>query len=303
MPAEPVKYIGDKLTVGPLDLSFLPGCIPPIPGTTVLNGPVWIGAGGPPIPVANCMIGPGVGGAGAVSLQVLGVANFLAINNQQGLFNRLGLANVFGFSNKIGADIKAAFSGTAALSAKAAVQKTDGPYYAQAIETTPLAKAASWEGNYFSTTGANADFLAALAPLKPVGAPNFDIEHPTKKGWRLRYVCTEAPTADVCIKGTLKDNDIIELPDYWVGLVHAETIHAILTPIGEHQKLFYNLSECGTKIIVSTDSDKDIHCYYKVFAERKDASRNIIEYKGLTHYDYPGDNKDYVFNVINKTKQ
>jgi hypothetical protein len=124
MPAEPVKYIGDKLSVGSIDYSFSPA-VPAIPGTSVLNGPVWIGAGGPPIPVANCMIGPEIGGP--ISLQVIGIANIPAINNQIGIFNRSGLVNIFGFSNKTGADIKMAFSATTAYSAKAAVQTTQGP--------------------------------------------------------------------------------------------------------------------------------------------------------------------------------
>lgn len=292
MPQEPVKYIGDKLVVGSVDYSFVPGCVPPIPGTSVLNGPVWIGAGGPPVPIANCMIGPGLQ---PVSLQVTGVANFVATNNQIGIFNRSGFANVFGATNKLGVDIKAAFSATTAFSAKAAVQTTQGPELSQAFKQTPIFKAAVWTGNMATTTGMNPDFIAAWAPLKPIGSPNFDIEHPTKKGWRLRYVCTEGPTADVYIKGILKENDIIELPDYWKGLVHAETIHAILTPIGNHQKLFYNVSECGSKIKVLSNSDSPIHCYYKVFAERKDATKNIVEYEGSTYKDYPGDNDEYRF--------
>ena len=290
MPQEPVKYIGDKLVVGAVDYSFVPGCVPPIPGSSILNGPVWIGAGGPPVPLANCMIGPGLQ---PVSLQVTGVANFLATNNQIGIFNRSGFANIFGATNKLGVDVKAAFSATTAYSAKAAAQTTQGPDYSQAFKQTPLFKAAVWTGNMATTTGMNPDFIAALAPLKPVGAPNFDIEHPIKKGWRLRYVCTEGPTADVYIKGTLKGENIIKLPDYWGGLVHSDTIHVILTSIGKHQKLFYDI--IGMEIKVSSDSDIPIHCYYKVFAERKDATKNIVEYEGLTYKDYPGDNNEYRF--------
>ena len=196
MPAEPVKYIGDKLVVGAVDFSFIPA-VPSIPGSTVLNGPVWIGAGGAPIPVANCMIGPGLQ---PISLQVTGVANFLAVNNQLGAFNRLGFANIFGATNKLGINIKNAFSATTGVSAKAATQTTAGPNFCQANENTPIAKAAVATGDVSKTTGINDTFKAALAPLKPLNAVNFDIEHPTKKGWRLRYVCTEGPTADVLLK-------------------------------------------------------------------------------------------------------
>ena len=36
-----------------------------------------------------------------------------------------------------------------------------------------------------------------------------------------------------------------------------------------------------------------IHCSYTVFGERKDTTKNIPEYKGLTPNDYPGDNEEY----------
>lgn len=296
MPANPVRYVGDKLVVGPLDFSFIPA-VPCVPGTTVLNGPCWIGAGLPAIPTANCMIGPGLN---PISLQVIGLANIVAINNQIGIFNRSGLGNVFGFTSKLAADMKMAFAGTTALSAKAAVQTTAGAKLASSKLTTPLLKAAVLVGDMTATVGMNPTFTAAWAPLKPVGSKNFDINHPLKKGWRLRYVCTEGSTADVYVKGTLKDSNTITLPDYWDGLVDSKSIHVILTSIGNHQKLFYNVSECGTKIIVSNNSDNKINCYYKVFAERKDTPRNIVEYEGSTINDYPGDNEEYRFWFTSK---
>jgi hypothetical protein len=134
-----------------------------------------------------------------------------------------------------------------------------------------------------------------VAPLAPVGSKKFDIPHPTKEGWRLRYVCAEGPRADVEIKGTLKNNNIIKLPDYWRGLVHTEEIFVILTAIGSHQKLFYTISECGTEVIVSNDSGNQIHCDYIIIAERKDAERNIDEYEGETLHDYPGSPLGYQY--------
>ena len=58
MGAKPVTNT-EKLILGPVDYSFLPA-VPAVPGTGVINGPLWIGAAGPPIPLANCMIGPGI---------------------------------------------------------------------------------------------------------------------------------------------------------------------------------------------------------------------------------------------------
>jgi hypothetical protein len=284
MPAEPVKYIGDKLCVGPLDYSFIPA-IGAIPGTSVLNGPVWIGAGGPPIPTANCMIGPGLN---PISLQVIGIANFYSITNQIGINNRSGLANITGYTQKLGASTKAAFSGTTGFSAKSAAQTTAGPNYAQAFAKTPLAIANVILGNVTTTTGINPQQAAALATKKP-----FDIKHPTKEGWRLRHVCVEGPTADVYVRGVIENCDIIELPDYWEGLVDANTITISLTPIEEYQELSAQLLECNSKIKVSNNLGKVGKYSYLVFGERKDVDRNIAEYEGSSVEDYPGDNNEY----------
>jgi hypothetical protein len=285
MPAEPVKYVGDKLAVGPIDYSFLPA-IPAIPGTTVLNGPAWIGAGGPPIPTANCMIGPGIGGP--ISLQVIGIANFISITNQIGVNNRSGLANITGFTSKFGASTKAAFSATTGYSAKASVQTTAGPNYSQAFAETPLAKAAVITGNISATTGINPTQAAALATKKP-----FDIKHPTKDGWRLRHVCVEGPTADVYVRGVLENSSIIELPEYWSGLVRSETITVSLTPIEEYQELSAEVLECGTKVKVSNNLGEVKKYSYLIFGERKDVDKNIAEYEGSSVKDYPGDNTQY----------
>lgn len=284
MPAEPVKYVGDKLVVGPVDYSFLP-VVPSIPGTTVLNGPIWIGAGVPGVPVANCMIGPGLS---PVSLQVVGVANFVSITNQQGLSNRFGLANIFGFTSKFGSSLKAGFSATAGVSAKAGAQTTAGPKACASTATTPLAKAAVITGNVATTTGINPTQSAQLATKKP-----FDIKHPTKDGWRLRHVCVEGPTADVYVRGVIENSDIIELPEYWTGLVDSESINISLTPIGNYQELSAELLECGTKVKVSNNLGEVSKYSYLIFGERKDVEKNIAEYEGDTVHDYPGNNAQY----------
>jgi len=285
MPAEPVKYIGDKLCVGPVDFSFLPGCVPAIPGTSVLNGPVWIGAGGPPIPVANCMIGPGLQ---PISLQVIGIANFLSITNQTGVNNRFGFANIFGATSKFGVNTKAAFSATTGFSAKAAAQTTAGPNYSQAFQQTPLLKAAIIQGFVGPTTGINPTQQTALNTKKP-----FDIKHPTKDGWRLRHVCVEGPTADVYVRGIVENSDTIELPEYWSGLVDSETIVISLTPIEEYQELSAELLKCNTKVKVSNNLGKIGKYSYLIFGERKDVDKNIEEYEGESVEDYPGDNTQY----------
>jgi len=124
----------------------------------------------------------------------------------------------------------------------------------------------------------------------------FDILHPTKEGHRLRYVCLEGPSAEVYYRGTLKNSNVIDLPEYWKGLVDEETIGVTLTPIGTYQELFWEKIEWGSRIIVKNNAGSSIHCHYVIYGERKDTSKNITEYEGLTPMDYPGDNREYNLN-------
>ena len=97
MGAKPVTNT-EKLVVGAVDYSFLPA-VPAVPGTGVINGPLWIGAAGPPIPLANCMIGPGI--ANPISLQIIGIAN------HYGIYNRFAISNVTGLTSKVGMTLRA----------------------------------------------------------------------------------------------------------------------------------------------------------------------------------------------------
>ena len=126
---------------------------------------------------------------------------------------------------------------------------------------------------------------------------DFDIPHPTKDGWRLRHVCIEGPTADVYYRGKVSGN-IIELPDYWKGLVDEETITVTLTPIGEYQQLFVEAIQ-DNRIYIKNHLDTSTYCHYLVCAERKDVERNIPEYQG-GYEDYPGNNTDYMNYQMNR---
>jgi hypothetical protein len=115
---------------------------------------------------------------------------------------------------------------------------------------------------------------------------NFDIPHPTKEGWRLTHTCIEGPEAAVYIRGRLKNKSEIELPEYWQNLIDVNSITVSLTPIGEPQNIFvkdWNIEK------IYLQSDKEIDCFYHVYAERIDTEKLIPEYKG-TIEDYPGDN-------------
>jgi hypothetical protein len=125
---------------------------------------------------------------------------------------------------------------------------------------------------------------------------SFDIKHPTKEDHRLRYICLEGPTADVYLKGKLVNQSYIELPDYCKDFVDMDNIIVNLTPNGHWQELYVEKIEWGTKVIIKNNSGTGINCDYVIFAERKDTSKNISEYQGLTPADYPGDNREYNIN-------
>jgi hypothetical protein len=103
---------------------------------------------------------------------------------------------------------------------------------------------------------------------------SFIIKHPTKEGMQLRHGSLEGPENGVYVRGRLKGSNIIELPDYWIGLVHEDSITATLTPIGRNQNIWIDSIE-NNRVIVSGDS---IDCYYFIMAERKDVERFDVEF-------------------------
>ena len=120
----------------------------------------------------------------------------------------------------------------------------------------------------------------------------FDIQHPTKEGWRLRHVCLEGPTIDVYVRGRVTNSDRIQLPEYWMGLVDPRTITVSLTPVGSHQDVV--IKRISDNIIfLQSKGGMPIDCFYHVYGERMDGEKLIAEYTGESPEDYPGDNSAY----------
>ena len=84
----------------------------------------------------------------------------------------------------------------------------------------------------------------------------------------------------VYYRGRLKDKNVIELPEYWKGLVDSETITVNLTPHGSYQELFVKSIEWGSRVIIVNNAGGSIDCSYVVYAERKDVDKLVVEYKG-----------------------
>jgi len=102
---------------------------------------------------------------------------------------------------------------------------------------------------------------------------SFNIPHPTQEGKRLIYGVLEGPEHAVYVRGHITEN-IIELPEEWVGLVDESTITVQFTPIKKHQHLFVEDIR-DNKIYVSSGLFESINAYYLVQAMRKDVPKLI----------------------------
>jgi len=106
---------------------------------------------------------------------------------------------------------------------------------------------------------------------------SFVIDHPTKPNMKLRYGSLEGPENGVYVRGKLVDENIINLPDYWTGLVDDSTITVNLTPIGKQCNLFVDKIE-KNKIYIKCGIFQKINCFYTVYAERKDIPSLKVEF-------------------------
>lgn len=142
-------------------------------------------------------------------------------------------------------------------------------------------------------TAATANIGSINGTINVQSWKGFDIKHPNKENHRLRHICLEGPEAGVYCRGRLKDSNVIEIPDYWVGLIDPESITISLTQIGYSQDLIVDKIEWGKKIIIRSGTGSNIDCYYTIQAARIDGEPLIIEYEGETPADYPGSREQF----------
>ena len=114
---------------------------------------------------------------------------------------------------------------------------------------------------------------------------SFDIKHPTKENMRLRYGSLEGPELGVYLRGR-SESSVIDLPDYWTGLVDESTITVQLTAIGYPQSLYVH-NTSNNKIVVGGVGGE---YFYLIQAERKDVDKLLVEYI---------DSGDKVYDTIN----
>ena len=191
----------DKLIVGTNDVSYVPPDTSPN-GTAVLNGPVYIGK-----PSSS----PGYEG-------VLNVASNGASQNSL--------------------DPQPAYNSTLAIKADGNLTVAGDGKTANALLISGGSSVDTVHviGDMFVSgkvdCGNKGRLLARFTVADGLPPKAFDIEHPTKgKGHRLRYVSLEGPESSVYCRGRLKESNVINLPDYWKGLVHEDSITVQLQPI------------------------------------------------------------------------
>ena len=198
-------YINGPLTIGN-------PAIPPVASVNVNLPNPSLGA---LIPVNNAIgvniIAPTIGfNVVAPANNITGVLNLIGIDNTTGVKTITGLHTETGLKTTNGSDIG---NGLKINNAKEITISS--------MTVAGVCKAVSFVGSGAGLTG-----------VKMASA--FDIAHWKKKNTRIRHVIAEGPEAGIYIRGKVKGN-VIDLPEYWDGLVDPETITVTLTAFGEHK--------------------------------------------------------------------
>ena len=130
----------------------------------------------------------------------------------------------------------------------------------------------NYTGN--TTTSGNTTINGSLSAT----TKSFDIAHPTKEGYRITYGCLEGPEHAVYHRGRTV-SDIIELPEYWSGLVDVDTTTVQLTPNGVYTPHWVEKID-NNQIYIKSESGK-IDCFFLVHGERIDVPKILVVYKSL----------------------
>ena len=254
----------DKIVVGTNDVSYVPPDTSPT-GTAVLNGPVYVG---------KTAASPGYEAV-------------LNVSSNSAPQNSLDVQPACEASLAIKADGNVKIDGDG-KTADALVVTGDQTINSGNLHTSNLlactGQACAWSGSSINTQGWK----------------GFDIKHPRKEGYRLRYVCLEGPEGGVYHRGRLTGSNVINLPEYWKDLVDTDSITVQLQPIGKQQNLVIQEIDEDFIVIVEDSTNTDlitdlstIDCFYHIYGTRKDGEVLIPEYKGETPEDYPGNNNQY----------
>ena len=227
----------------------------------------------PPTPI-DVMIGDPTGPVGmSLFTTTINIIETTSINIISPIRTSAGVKKHAGASSRTGAEVDVGAEVHDGVNVNNAVTIDNKTRKINGVTVTPLVK-----GKFF-TGKAKLD-------------KGFDIEHPTRKGKRVRHICVEGPESAIYIRGKLKGTHIIDIPDYWQGLVDYDTITVNLTPCGKPDLSLYVKEIEDNKIILSSDHLTQVECFYQVWGNRIGPELHV-EYEGESPADYPGDQSDH----------
>ena len=256
--------VGSQTAAGITNPQKLPYETSVFGGLSILNGPVQIGVAPlSPVPKGVLDIGPSVPTSGPVALSAVNILH--PVKGIQITSTAIGFQIVAPTNSVIGN-----------INITGNVVQTGNQVVTGNITGTGKCTFPTFQGS-----------------INVQGWKGFDIKHPNKKGHRLRHVCVEGPEAAVYVRGTLKNSNIIELPEYWKGLIDPESISITLTPIGSYQELYIKNIEWGQKVTVMNSTSGSIHCFYSIWASRIDGEPLVVEYEGEDPSSYPGSSEQF----------
>jgi len=223
----------------------------------------------PPTPI-DVMIGDPTGPVGmSLFTASINIIETTSINIISPIRTSAGVKKHAGASSRTGAEVDTGAETHTGVNVNNAVTIDNKTRKINGVTITPLVKGKIFTGKALKDKG-------------------FDIEHPTRKGKRVRHICVEGPESAIYIRGKLKGMHIIDIPEYWQGLVDYDTITVNLTPCGKPDLSLYVKEIRDNKIILSSDHLTQVECFYHVWGNRIGPELHV-EYDGESPADYPGD--------------
>ena len=223
----------------------------------------------PPTPI-DVMIGDPTGPVGmSLFTASINIIETTSINIISPIRTSAGVKKHAGATSRTGAEVDTGAETHTGVNVNNSVTVDNSTRKINGVTITPLVKGKVFTGRALKNKG-------------------FDIEHPTRKGKRVRHICVEGPESAIYIRGKLKGTHIINIPEYWQGLVDYNTITVNLTPCGKPDLSLYVKEIRDNKIILSSDHLTQVECFYQVWGNRIGPELHV-EYEGESPADYPGD--------------
>ena len=224
----------------------------------------------PPTPL-DVMIGDPAAGMVGMTLNtaMINIVESVAINIVAPVRNSAGVKNHAGAKTQTGAEADSGALVKNGTTVKNDVGVDNGARVVNGVTKSPVVVGKTFTGRALMNK-------------------SFDIPHPTREGKRVRHVCVEGPESAIYIRGKLKGTHIIDIPEYWQGLVDYDTITVNLTPCGKPDLSLYVKEIRDDKIILSSDHLTQVECFYQVWGNRIGPELHV-EYEGESPADYPGD--------------